>query len=287
MDYQTTIQLNQIRLDEDQPEERIQDVWDYNFEEEFLHIIKMAAKYPYIAMDTEFPGVLTINTDRYNIFSYKTLRDNVNQLKLIQLGITFCDKDGLIATDCPTWQFNFKFNVNTDKHKEQSIQLLKDAGINFDYFSQYGLDPLYFAEMMTMSGLLLNSRLSWISFHSGYDFGYLVKLFTNNNLPETQEEFFQLLNILFPKLYDIKHIITECDGYKGSLEKLADLLHIHRRGKKHQAGSDSIVTAQIFFSLQTDVLHGTVDDKFLGVLHGVADDSYFAPMASTPTSNTN
>lgn len=41
---------------------------------------------------------------------YGIIRDNVNNLKLIQLGLTFCKEDGTVADDCPSWQFNFRFD---------------------------------------------------------------------------------------------------------------------------------------------------------------------------------
>ena len=44
------------------------------------------------------------------MFDYNMIRNNVNYLKIIQLGITFCTEDGKVASDCPTWQFNFRFD---------------------------------------------------------------------------------------------------------------------------------------------------------------------------------
>ena len=35
----------------------------------------------------------------------------------------------------------------------------------------------------------------WITFHSGYDFGYLLKLLTCQSLPANEGEFFQLLKV--------------------------------------------------------------------------------------------
>ena len=35
-----------------------------------------------------------------------------------------------------------------------------------------------FGELMTMSGLVLTDDVRWVSFHSSYDFGYLVKTLT-------------------------------------------------------------------------------------------------------------
>ena len=39
-------------------EDRIKEVWSYNMEDEFKNICKIVSDYPYVAMDTEFPGVV-------------------------------------------------------------------------------------------------------------------------------------------------------------------------------------------------------------------------------------
>lgn len=38
-------------------------------------------------------------------------------------------------------------------------------------------------------------QVRWITFHSGYDFGYLLKLLTCQSLPANEGEFFQLLKV--------------------------------------------------------------------------------------------
>ena len=49
---------------------------------------KVVEDYPYVAMDTEFPGVVARPiTDQYaHDYQYQTLRCNVDLLKIIQLG---------------------------------------------------------------------------------------------------------------------------------------------------------------------------------------------------------
>lgn len=42
---------------------------------------------------------------------------------------------------------------------------------------------------------------------SGYDFGYLIKLLTDTNLPQDESDFFELLRLYFPVVYDVKVIL--------------------------------------------------------------------------------
>ena len=107
----------------------------------------------------------------------------VDLLKIIQLGVTFADEAGELADDCPTWQFNFKFNLQEDMYAQDSIDLLTRSGIEFKQHEERGIDVDYFGEVFMTSGLVLNDDIKWISFHSGYDFGYLLKLLTVAPLP--------------------------------------------------------------------------------------------------------
>ena len=61
---------------------------------------------------------------------------------------------------------------------------------------------------------------------SGYDFGYLVKLLTCVTLPNTEGEFFDLLSIWFPTVYDVKYMMRACKQLKGGLQDVADDLGV-------------------------------------------------------------
>ncbi|KAJ0550955.1 putative poly(A)-specific ribonuclease [Helianthus annuus] len=79
----------------------IREVWNDNLEEEFALIREIVDDYPYIAMDTEFPGVVLRPLAQFkniNDDNYVTLKDNVDMLKSIQLGLTFSDEDGNLPT---------------------------------------------------------------------------------------------------------------------------------------------------------------------------------------------
>lgn len=196
---------------------------------------------------------------------YQTLRLNVDILKLIQLGLSFTDKDGNLAEGCTCWQFNFKFSLTDDMFAQDSIELLKLSGIDFIKFENYGIDIHYFGELMMMSGLVLNEDVKWVSFHSSYDFGYLLKTLTCHELPLEEPAFLDLLHLYFPCLYDVKYMMTSVEGMYGGLSSLADTLQVGRIGPMHQAGSDSLLTAHTYFMLLKKHSNNVGDDsKFRG-----------------------
>ncbi|XP_041016885.1 probable CCR4-associated factor 1 homolog 7 [Juglans microcarpa x Juglans regia] len=255
---------------------QIRDVWNDNLEEEFALIREVVDNYNYIAMDTEFPGVVLRPVGTFkniNDYNYQTLKDNVDMLKLIQLGLTFSDEHGNLPT-CGTdmfciWQFNFReFNISEDIFASDSIELLHQSGIDFKKNNEKGIDVSRFGELLMSSGIVLNDGVHWVTFHSGYDFGYLLKLLTCRSLPDTQAGFFDLINMYFPIVYDIKHLMKFCNSLHGGLNKLAELLDVERVGVCHQAGSDSLLTACTFRKLRDTFFNGSTE-KYAGVLYGL------------------
>lgn len=251
----------------------IREVWANNLEDEFRNICHLVQKYPFVAMDTEFPGTVANPVGSFSSaeeLKYQLMKCNVDQLKLIQLGITLFDGSGTLPKGVCTWQFNFKFNLMEDMYAEESINLLKRSGLDFDQHSSHGIDTADFGEMFISSGLVLMENVTWIAFHSAYDFGYLLTTLTSQKLPESETEFLEILKIYFPNLYDIKYLLQSLDNHlMGGLQTVANTLKVERVGAQHQAGSDSLVTGRVFFTVYDKYFSEGLDDvKYSGKIVG-------------------
>lgn len=104
-----------------------------------------------------------------------------------------------------------------------------------------------------------------------------MKLLTDARLPEEEHDFFQILNLFFPAIYDVKYLMKSCKNLKvcsgrspadvppasvhhsstfgfvcvqGGLQEVADQLELKRIGRQHQAGSDSLLTGMAFFRMK-------------------------------------
>lgn len=158
-------------------------------------------------------------------------------------------------------------------YSQESIDLLTSCGIDFARFEKDGMDAAQFGELLITSGLVLLPNVKWISFHSGYDFGYLLKVLMANPLPSDEVPFFELLRLFFPSFYDIKYLMKSCKSLKGGLQDIADDLGIERVGIQHQAGSDSLLTAKAFFKIKHVFFDDHMDDaKYSGFLFGLASE---------------
>lgn len=269
-------------LKKQQEETNIINVYADNLDREFARIRKVIKKYNYVAMDTEFPGIVAIPNQKTQ---YQAIKVNVDLLKIIQVGFCFLDKDGNLAPNTSCWQFNFKYSLSTDMHAEDSIELLRQAGIPFETLEIKGVDRQIFAEKFINSGLCLSKRVHWITFHAGYDFAYMIRLMRNDAfLPDSEEKFFELLSLYFPQVYDIKYMLKSCKNLEGGLANIAEALSINRIGISHQAGSDAILTGQTFFRMREAFFEQgkepedeNAEKKYKGIIYGIGSGSLPLP----------
>ena len=100
---------------DEEEDPRIIEVWQSNVFEAFRQIRQVVKQYPYVSMDTEFPGVVARPIGDFNTtsdYQYQLIRCNVDLLKLIQIGLTFMNEKGECAPGRCTWQFNFRYDLS-------------------------------------------------------------------------------------------------------------------------------------------------------------------------------
>ncbi|KAF2768467.1 ribonuclease H-like protein [Teratosphaeria nubilosa] len=296
---------------------RIRDVWKSNLDQEMAVLRQLIPKYPYVSMDAEFPGIVARPIGNFAgskaEYHYQTLRCNVDILKPIQVGITLWSANGELPPQQPdpaliaeltggrkvrlldhngflpcTWVFNFHFDLEADMYAESSIDLLKTSGVDFQKHQEFGIDINAFGSLITTSGLAFSEDTNWLSFHSGYDFGYLIKLLTNDALPPDQNQFFELVSTFFPKLWDIKFLLRDAQrrklvgrmgvegarileglGSKSGLQDLADELGCERVGRPHTGGSDAWLTGSVFWAMRSKIFAGNLEPELADQIYGL------------------
>lgn len=250
----------------------IREVWEHNVDIEFSILRNILKQYHYVSVDTEYPGVIyhPIVTNNFHATrispyqSYSLIKANVDALKIIQLGLTLSDVNGnlpnLGTNSSYVWQFNFKeFDVDKDLSNPTSIELLKQQGINFLKNRQQGIPSAKFSRLFfTCFGPgrrfyypMESLNIIWVTFHGTYDLAYLLILIMQKKLPTDLDTFICLLHHYFgASVYDIK-VILKFQGLHGGLKRMAEILGVDRiAGKHHQAGSDSLLTMQMFIKMK-------------------------------------
>ncbi|XP_028769644.1 probable CCR4-associated factor 1 homolog 9 [Neltuma alba] len=121
----------------------VREVWASNLVSELSLIRAAMPTSCFASFDTEFPGtIITPDVDKrsYSKLSpptnYSFMKANVDELKIIQIGLTLSDSDGNLTNfGTPNgyiWQFNFSdFDAEHDCHNVESIQLFEKQGIDF------------------------------------------------------------------------------------------------------------------------------------------------------------
>ncbi|XP_037461973.1 probable CCR4-associated factor 1 homolog 11 [Triticum dicoccoides] len=201
-----------------------------------------------VTIDTEFPGAVhdsaTPRDKRSPKEAYTLVRRNVDHLKhLLQLGLTLSGPGGSHPV---VWQFNFRgFDERRDPHAPESIAMLKAHGMDFARLREDGIDPGDFTDEFMRSGL--NHRrprrgraapepLTWVAFSGSYDFAYLARMLFRQGtkgLPQKLEDFGRRVEKFFgPWVLDAKYIAKTCFA--------------------HNAGSDSLLTADVMLAIFLD-----------------------------------
>ena len=96
--------------------------------------------------DTEYPGTVYLPAETDIEFEYQMVRANCDHLKLIQVGICLTDHNGNYPPG-PThaWQFNLEFDEKIEQSRQQSMELLRDSGLDFSKHKTDGIPHSLFA----------------------------------------------------------------------------------------------------------------------------------------------
>ncbi|XP_074580839.1 putative CCR4-associated factor 1 homolog 11 [Curcuma longa] len=142
------------------------EVWEHNLLEQMETIAVLRRSFPIVAIDTEFSGFLRITPRRApEEERYRDLKYNVDNLLVIQLGITLFDASGNRPLPQPTWQINFSdFDPEIDPCSPEAIRLLENSGIDMQRQRREGVSSI-------RCGALLQEKLfggggcSFVTFH--------------------------------------------------------------------------------------------------------------------------
>nr|AAK52531.1 Putative CCR4-associated factor 1 [Oryza sativa Japonica Group]AAN04513.1 Putative CCR4-associated factor 1 [Oryza sativa Japonica Group]ABB46658.2 CAF1 family ribonuclease containing protein [Oryza sativa Japonica Group] len=253
-----------------------------NLDSEMGLIGEMMVQYPYVTIDVEFAGV--VHHPPYTGSRptpdeiYAALKSNVDEVPAVQIGITLSDAEGNLPTRSSSspeqeiaWEVVFSdFDAGRDPHVVDSVEFLKNQGIDFDLARQIGVTSTAFGEKL-LAILPPPSRrgeLTWSAFGGAYDMGYLLKMLTGGQpLPETRQQFMQLVKSRLGggRIFDSKYLVEHDrqDLRNAGLRHTADVLGVRQQeGVKMLAGHKSVVAAAIFATIRSQGVH---------LLHGVID----------------
>ncbi|KAL6844220.1 hypothetical protein ACP4OV_025893 [Aristida adscensionis] len=263
---------------------QIRQVWADNVEQEFRLIRAAVEHFPYVSMDTEFPGVIHRPAKHPAALTagerYALLKSNVDALHLIQVGLAFA-----ASPDSPpalAFEINLReFDPRVHRHAADSVRLLADSGLDLAAHRARGVPARSLAALLMSSGLVCNPEVAWVTFHSAYDFGYLVKLLMGRKLPRTMPDFLKYVRVYFGEVYDVRHMMRFCGGaggLHGGLERVAAALKVERAaGRCHQAASDSVLTWDTFRQIRRLYFAEEGVQACAGVLYGLELDGDAKP----------
>jgi CCR4-NOT transcription complex subunit 7/8 len=156
---------------------------------------------------------------------YALVKANVDEIPVVQLGITLCDWFGNVPTFADgdgrqhevAWEVTFSdFDVHRHRHAPESVAFLQSRGLDFDHARARGVSSAAFAAMLAAvlsSPAWRLEEVTWAAFGGAHDFAYLVKMLAGGRpLPGTWHEFAALAgDLLGGRVFDAKYMAEHCE----------------------------------------------------------------------------
>uniref|UniRef100_A0A0E0IP88 Uncharacterized protein n=1 Tax=Oryza nivara TaxID=4536 RepID=A0A0E0IP88_ORYNI len=198
---------------------------------------------------------------------YRLAKARVDELDVLQLGITLCDHHGSLPATAiaradgaaiaveMAWQVGFSdFDVS-----QSAVDTLRAAGVDLEHLRARGVPAAVFGQALRVFDIVSAAnlgRLTWVAFGGLYDFGFLLKMLDGGRpLPETAEGFASRLRGHLGVVYDAKYVAARLpvDGVelRGGLVRVARVLGAPAAAveEPRQAGEKSLVASQVFMRM--------------------------------------
>ncbi len=151
------------------PPQHVVDVFEPNLQKVMAEIHqKVAQGFCYVAFDTEFPGLVGdggVGVAGQADFDFETVAKSVNMTNLVELGLTLYNNKGERPADGrSTFVFHFKWVESRERFNMESINLLKNAGINFSRSAFEGISNDAFAYHFSSLTCVIVIFLLYLSF---------------------------------------------------------------------------------------------------------------------------
>jgi CCR4-NOT transcription complex subunit 7/8 len=186
-----------------------------------------------------------------------------------------------------TWNFNFHFDIEEAMCNDDLIAHLKSSGVDVARLATQGINAHDFASVLMSSGLVLDDTVTWVSFHGGYDFAFLVSALTAKDMPDVEQLYRDTQTLYFPHIYDVKYLIkhaakdasnmeffSKIDGRTNTLDTVAEGLKMKKVSPSQIAGSNSLITGKLFFTLRDKVYGGAIADEHKNQIFGLGNPKH-------------
>jgi len=229
----------------------IREVWAWNFDAELGALLAAVVACGglggcLVALDMEFPGFVVEEPRACSRAArYEVLRENVDKLWPVQVGIAVADSDGALVG---VWSFNLRFDAQKDASSAAGMAFLRRAGLDFRRHLSDGIPVEHFGGRFAQSPMFGWHRQApwWLTFSGSYDLGYLLKLLScGSPLPAEAGAFDKAVSVVCPWRYELRDQLP-----RGSLDTLGRRHGVPRKGMAHTAGSDALLTLELFLLMR-------------------------------------